>query len=128
MPRLTAHDAVLDAIPAASVPAKRTGHDPRWRPGSLYPAPAERTSFVIFDAVPGGTDSTIRLARSFDEMLDAALTRVARCDRGAETSCNGCLRGYRNQPFHEELRRRTAVDFLRPVVPAGHHSAVMHEA
>jgi hypothetical protein len=31
----------------------------------------------------------------------------------------GCLRGYRNQPFHEELRRGAAVNFLRSLVPAG---------
>ncbi len=87
--------------------------------GTLYPTPGGGTSLVIFDAVPGGAGSAIRIARSFGEVLDAALTRVARCDCGEETSCYGCLRGYRNQPFHEELRRGAAVQFLRPLIPAG---------
>ena len=95
--------------------------------GTLYPTPGGRTSLVIFDAVPGGAGSAIRIARSFDEVLEAALTRVTRCDCGEETSCYGCLRGYRNQPFHEELRRGAAVDFLSPLVPAGRHSVGEHE-
>jgi ATP-dependent helicase YprA (DUF1998 family) len=84
--------------------------------GTLYPTPDGRTSLVIFDAVPGGAGSAMRIARSFDEVLAAALARVARCDCGEETSCYGCLRGYRNQPFHEELRRGAALDFLNPLV------------
>jgi ATP-dependent helicase YprA (DUF1998 family) len=86
--------------------------------GTLYPTPGGRTSLVIFDAVPGGAGSAIRIARSFGEVVQAALDRVERCDCGEETSCYGCLRGYRNQPFHELLRRGAAMDFLRPLVPA----------
>jgi hypothetical protein len=96
--------------------------------GTLYPTPGGRTSLVIFDVVPGGAGSAIRIARSFDEVLEASLNRVARCDCGQETSCYGCLRGYRNQPFHEELRRGSAVDFLHPLVPAGNDPVVTHEA
>jgi hypothetical protein len=51
------------------------------------------------------------------DVLEAALARVAGCDCGEETSCYGCLRGYRNQSFHEELRRGVAVDFLGSLVP-----------
>jgi ATP-dependent helicase YprA (DUF1998 family) len=92
--------------------------------GTLYPTPGGRTSLVIFDAVPGGAGSAIRIARSFGEVLEAALTRVMRCDCGEETSCYGCLRGYRNQPFHEELRRGAAVDFLSPLVPAARQDSL----
>jgi ATP-dependent helicase YprA (DUF1998 family) len=95
--------------------------------GTLYPTPGGRTSLVIFDAVPGGAGSAIRIARSFGEVLEAALTRVTRCDCGEETSCYGCLRGYRNQPFHEELRRGAAVDFLRPLVPAARRGPLVTE-
>ena len=87
--------------------------------GTLYPTPGGRTALVIFDAVPGGAGSATRIARSFDQVLDAALIRVSQCDCGEETSCYGCLRGYRNQPFHEELRRGAALEFLAPLVPAG---------
>jgi ATP-dependent helicase YprA (DUF1998 family) len=96
--------------------------------GTLYPTPGGRTSLVIFDVVPGGAGSAIRIARSFGEVLEAALTRVTRCECGEETSCYGCLRGYRNQPFHDELRRGAAVDFLHPLVPARHHRVVTYEA
>jgi hypothetical protein len=86
--------------------------------GTLHPTPGGRIALVIFDAVPGGAGSATRIARSFDDVLEAALTRVSRCDCGEETSCYGCLRGYRNQPFHEELRRGAALEFLAPLVPA----------
>ena len=86
--------------------------------GTLHPTPGGRIALVIFDAVPGGAGSATRIAQSFGEVLEAALTRVSRCDCGEETSCYGCLRGYRNQPFHEELRRGAALEFLAPLVPA----------
>ncbi len=73
---------------------------------------------MIFDAVPGGAGGAIRIARSFPEVLAAAQRRVARCDCGEETSCYGCLRNYRNQPFHEQLRRGEALRFLSPLVAA----------
>ena len=41
--------------------------------GTLYPTPGGRNSLVIFDAVPGGAGSAIRIARSFGEVLEAAL-------------------------------------------------------
>lgn len=87
--------------------------------GTLYPTPGGQISLVIFDTVPGGAGSAIRIARSFGDVLDAALARVASCDCGEETSCYGCLRGYRNQPFHEELQRGAALGFLLPLVSAG---------
>jgi hypothetical protein len=86
--------------------------------GTLHPTPGGRTALVIFDAVPGGAGSAIRIARSFGDVLEAARVRVSWCDCGEETSCYGCLRGYRNQPFHEELRRGAALEFLTPLVPA----------
>lgn len=86
--------------------------------GALYPKPGGRTALVIFDAVPGGAGSAIRIAENLGEVLAAALARVRRCDCGPETSCYGCLRSYRNQPFHTELRRDVVLEFLEPIVPA----------
>jgi ATP-dependent helicase YprA (DUF1998 family) len=80
--------------------------------GTLYPKPAGQVALVIFDAVPGGAGGAVRIARAFSEVVAAAHTRVARCDCGEETSCYGCLRNYRNQSFHEELRRGDALRFL----------------
>jgi ATP-dependent helicase YprA (DUF1998 family) len=84
--------------------------------GTLYPKAAGQVALVIFDAVPGGAGGAIRIARSFPDVLAAAQRRVARCDCGEETSCYGCLRNYRNQPFHEQLRRGEALRFLNPLV------------
>ena len=42
----------------------------------------------------------------------AGLRRVESCECGPETSCYGCLRGYRNQRDHEVLSRGAAAQFL----------------
>ncbi len=82
--------------------------------GTLYPKAGRQIALVLFDAVPGGAGGAVRIARSFLDVLSAAYRRVARCDCGEETSCYGCLRNYRNQPFHDDLRRGDALHFLTP--------------
>lgn len=53
--------------------------------GTLYPTPGGQTSLVNFDTVSGGAGSAIRIARSFGDVLDAALARVASCNRSVRT-------------------------------------------
>jgi rubrerythrin len=84
--------------------------------GSLYPKPAGQIALVIFDTVPGGAGGAVRIARAFPDVLAAAHRRVARCDCGEETSCYGCLRNYRNQLFHDQLRRGDALRYLTPLL------------
>jgi len=53
--------------------------------------------------------------RIADELLAVCQTawrRVDQCECGEETSCYECLRNYRNQPCHDQLRRGLARDFL----------------
>ncbi|MBF6126618.1 DUF1998 domain-containing protein [Nocardia brasiliensis] len=84
--------------------------------GTLYQRPGGRTGIVLSDAVPGGAGSVLRIANKLDQVFGAALKRVSNCDCGEETSCYGCLRSFGNQPYHEELSRRAALDVLRPLV------------
>jgi ATP-dependent helicase YprA (DUF1998 family) len=91
--------------------------------GTMYPKPAGQIALVIFDTVPGGAGGAIRIARSFPSVLAAAQNRVARCDCGEETSCYGCLRNYRNQPYHDQLRRGDALHFLTPLLVRGGEAA-----
>lgn len=84
--------------------------------GTLYPKPGNQTSLVIFDTVPGGAGGALRIARAFREVLQVALQRMARCECGEETSCYGCLRNFRNQSFHDQLRRGDALAFLSTLV------------
>ena len=80
--------------------------------GTLYPRAGRKISLVLFDTVPGGAGGALRIARSFDAVLETASRRLARCECGEETSCYGCLRNFRNQAFHEQLRRGDALAFL----------------
>lgn len=67
--------------------------------------PAEGNTLVLFDAVPAGAGLVRRIAENLGPVVDAMATRVADCDCGEETSCYRCLRVYRNQAFHSDLRR-----------------------
>jgi hypothetical protein len=74
-----------------------------------------RTGLVIFDTVPGGAGSALRISGALDVVVGAALKRVASCDCGAETSCYGCLRTRRNERHHDRLSRATATRVLGPL-------------
>jgi len=87
--------------------------------GTLYrqpdsPAPA----LVLFDNVPGGAGHVRRVADELVPTFRAALERVAMCECGEETSCYECLRNFHNQPYHDQLQRGLARDFLRSVLQA----------
>lgn len=80
--------------------------------GTLSPTGALTKSLVLFDTVPGGGGNVLRIEEQLEEVLQAALRRVTSCECGPETSCYGCLRGYRNQRDHEQLSRGAAADLL----------------
>lgn len=69
-----------------------------------YPIPP----IILYDNVPGGAGLVARLEEDsiFNACLDAALSRVdGNCGCDEETSCYGCLRSYRNQFAHQNLKR-----------------------
>ena len=80
--------------------------------GTLSPTGAMTKSLVLFDTVPGGGGNVLRIEESLERVLRGALSRVLNCECGPETSCYGCLRGYRNQRDHEVLSRGAAADLL----------------
>ena len=80
--------------------------------GTVHRGVAGVPTIVLFDTTPGGAGNTLRVARRLGDVVEAAATRVQACECGAETSCYGCLRAYRNQRYHEELTRRDALTLL----------------
>jgi ATP-dependent helicase YprA (DUF1998 family) len=86
--------------------------------GTLYPGSNGEMALVIFDTVPGGAGGASRIGDEFGEVLTSAHRRVAQCECGEETSCYGCLRNFRNQTFHDDLRRGDAMWFLAPLIGA----------
>jgi DEAD/DEAH box helicase/Domain of unknown function (DUF1998)/Helicase conserved C-terminal domain len=83
--------------------------------GTLYAGRNGRRTLVVYDTVPAGAGNALRIARSLDNVLAGALERVETCDCGAETSCYGCLRNYRNQWIHDLLRRDKALEVLHRI-------------
>lgn len=100
--------STLHALLAASEDVGITHNDVN---GTLHGGPGGY-SLVLFDSVPGGAGHARRLREELPGLFSGALRRVARCDCGAETSCYGCLRSYRNQTEHEVLSRGAAVRVL----------------
>ncbi|WP_283138126.1 DEAD/DEAH box helicase [Rhizohabitans arisaemae] len=87
--------------------------------GTLDTRPGGRPGIVVYDTVPGGAGAAVRIAEALDRVAEAALARVSDCDCGEETSCYGCLRGFRNQTVHDELSRGAALRVLRPLLTDG---------
>lgn len=69
-------------------------------------------SLILFDDVPGGAGHVKRMINHLPDVLTAAIERVRMDCCGPETSCTECLRNYRNQPFHDELKRGLAKRYL----------------
>ena len=80
--------------------------------GVVHSGADGRSGLVLFDTVPGGAGSVLRIAGALDTVVATALRRVASCDCGAETSCYGCLRTPRNERYHEDLSRSAALTVL----------------
>jgi hypothetical protein len=92
--------------------------------GCLYPYAGDPSTpaLVLFDDVPGGAGHVQRIARSetrLRRVIEVTLANLERCECGGEqrdTSCYGCLRNYRNQFCHDELKRGPVIDFLTDVM------------
>lgn len=80
--------------------------------GVIHSGADGHSGLVLFDTVPGGAGSVLRIASALDTAVDAARRRVASCDCGQETSCYGCLRNPRNERHHEDLSRGAALAIL----------------
>lgn len=82
----------------------------------LLPSPPKSLKVALVDAVPAGAGYAKLIAENLGKVFDSAFDRVSRCECGPETSCYKCLRSYRNQKDHEDLRRGQAVETLRLVL------------
>jgi len=69
-------------------------------------------SLILYDDVPGGAGHVRRILNYLPDTILAARDRVSMDCCGPETSCTECLRNYRNQPYHDNLKRGLAKTFL----------------
>lgn len=72
---------------------------------------------VLYDNVPGGAGLVARMDDPgvFAEVLNAAKDRVSG-ECGCDDSCYGCLRNYRNQFAHTQLRRIPVFEYLKQLI------------
>ncbi|MBN1174711.1 MAG: DUF1998 domain-containing protein [Micromonosporaceae bacterium] len=84
--------------------------------GTLFHTDFGQSALMLFDSVPGGAGHVRHIAEHLRDVLDQALSRVAHCECGKETSCYRCLRVFRNERRHDQLRRGIAADILSRLV------------
>lgn len=93
------------------VPASEVGGGPEYRGGL--------PTVVLFDDVPGGGGVVARLEdpRVLRRVLEIARDRVnGQCGCGPNGSCYACLRTFRNQWAHGELRRGLVDRYLGEIL------------
>jgi hypothetical protein len=76
---------------------------------------SELPSIILYDAVPGGAGLVARIENPdvFRLTLEAGYRRVeGGCECGEDASCYGCLRSYRNQFAHPQLKRGPVKRYL----------------
>jgi ATP-dependent helicase YprA (DUF1998 family) len=86
--------------------------------GCLYFSNRQPT-LVIYDNVPGGAGHVRRITDEdgvIEEMLQEAYKLVKNCTCGGkqgDAACYACLQNYNNQFFHDQLKRKYAIQFLK---------------
>lgn len=73
-------------------------------------------SLVLYDDVPGGAGHVRRIKDEMPTVFFAALERLQSCECGPETACHECLWNFYNQPYHADLARGIAADFLQQTI------------
>lgn len=139
------HSFITDILRFEFQPALPLGMDPLWFAYSLAYALMEGAAakldvppndlnvtvahnalsiippLVLYDSVPGGAGLVSRLEDEtmLRACLEAARQRVSGvCGCAPDTSCYGCLRSFRNQFAHQELRRGAVADYLTNLLAA----------
>lgn len=101
---------LLAALPVIGVAQQDVGGSPSVGSGG-------KPSVVVYDDVPGGAGHTRYLREHLADLVAGAVERLSTCTCGADTSCYGCLRNYRNQRDHDRLHRQSALDVLSALLP-----------
>lgn len=78
-------------------------------------------SIIIFDNTPGGAGHAKRLdnPEALKGVIRTTLKLMRDCVCGGEqgdSSCYSCIRNYRNQKYHDKLKRNYVIDFLSEIL------------
>lgn len=78
-------------------------------------------SIVVFDNTPGGAGHAKRLDNeiALHNILTHTLKTMKGCVCGGEdgdSSCYSCLRSYKNQKYHDFLKRKYVIEFVEEIL------------
>ena len=66
----------------------------------------------LYDPMPGGSGLLAQIIGKFQQIYESAVSFLANCSSGCETSCINCMQNYRNSFYHKYLDRHEALEFL----------------
>ena len=82
----------------------------------IYVNEENKHVFVLFDTVPGGAGHVKRLLDK-NEMLKAFNYAYEKVNQECcDVACYNCIKNYKNQKYHEFLRKNLAKDFLGKII------------
>ena len=86
-----------------------------------YKDPHSNYSYILFDKTPGGAGHVKRLNNEaiLKIILQSAYDRCNNCncdETDGDSSCYSCLRTYQNQKYHDILKRKYVVEYLKDLV------------
>lgn len=78
-------------------------------------------AIILYDKTPGGAGHVRRLNKEdiIQGVLKESLRLIEQCTCGGEnkdSSCYTCLRSYYNQKYHDILRRKHVIGFLKEII------------
>ena len=73
-------------------------------------------SYILYDTTPGGAGHVKRL--NSQDMIEKLLQKAYHiskscCNCAEDASCYSCLRTYQNQKYHDVLKRKYVIDYLK---------------
>ena len=67
---------------------------------------------ILYDDVPGGAGFVRAVSERLPEIMEHVKNSIQHCTCDADTSCYTCLRSYRNQYLHDQLKRHYVMDLF----------------
>jgi len=67
---------------------------------------------LLYDPMPGGSGVLDEILLRWEEVLDAAMTRLEHCPEACPSACYECLKNYANAFYHPHLDRSKARELL----------------
>jgi len=104
---------ILSSAGALSIDEKEIGGYLQY----YFDGPGSHYAYILYDTTPGGAGHVKRINNEIilNDIFKKAYLKAKKCHCGgdeADSSCYSCLRTYRNQKHHDEIKRKYVIEYL----------------